>query len=299
MGVLIRLALGLAAAVMGGALAWADAVGGVVTIVEGPVQVVRGVNRSPLAPGVRLKPGDLLSVDSGGLLRIETAEGVRADLAAGARAMWMPAVGPASGQLLHWQAGWLKLSVPTPRGAGPVGVWSSGLQIEELGVGVFFLEATQSIVFAETGKLTGTLRGPAGPGGPTIRLKPGELLSRPADKPPSIAPVPTPAFLARLPVAFRDTLPSRYSAFAARDVALKPGPVVGFDDVQEWLTADPATRKALLPRWRALMGEAAFRGAIRARLSALPEWKPLFSADPVQTAPAAGQRTDPWPEGRR
>lgn len=262
----------------------------VVTITEGPAQILRGVNRSPAAAGVRVRPGDILMADAAGFLRVETDDGIRIDLGPGARALWMPKPLPKSpARLLYLSSGLIKISTPVPRGATPASFATPMVDIDEATVVVLAQEADKLWVFAETGAVKGHERAAAPGGEGVLALKPGEFLSRAGDKKTAASPRPSPEFIGRLPRPFLDTLPARYAEFAKRDTPLKPGPAVSYEEVQAWLQAEAPLRRELMPRWRPRVADAAFKASLVTHLKQHPEWERVLFPERFRPQSAAGQ----------
>ena len=271
--------------------ALADAGNAVVTITEGPAQILRGVNRSPAAVGVRMRAGDILMVDAAGFLRIETDDGLRVDLGPGARALWLPKPSPNAAQrLLYLQSGLIKVSSPIPRGATPSAFSTPMVDVDQATVVVLAQEAEKLWVFAETGGVNGHERAAAPGGEASLSLKPGECLSRAGDKKTAPSPRPPPEFISRLPRPFLDTLPARYAELAKRDTVLKPGPAVAYEDIQGWLQAEPALRRDLMSRWRPRARDAAFKAALVANMNRHPEWERVLFPERFRPQSAAGQQ---------
>lgn len=270
--------------------ALAQAGNAVVTITEGPAQILRGVSRSPAATGVKVRPGDILMVDAAGFLRVETDDGIRVDFGPGARALWLPKPAPrSSARLLYLQTGLIKISAPIPRGATPSAFSTPMVDVDEATVVVLAQEADKLWVFAETGAVKGHERATAPGGEGPLSLKPGEFLSRAGDKKTAASPRPSPEFIGRLPRPFLDTLPARYAEFAKRDTPIKPGPAVAYEEVQAWLQGEPALRRDLMSRWRPRASDAAFKAALVANLKHHPEWERILFPERFRPPSAAGQ----------
>ena len=270
--------------------ALAQAGNAVVTITEGPAQILRGVNRSPAATGVKVRPGDILMVDAGGFLRVETDDGIRVDIGPGARALWLPKPFPkSSARLLYLHSGLIKISAPIPRGATPSAFSTPMVDVDEATVVVLIQEADKLWVFAETGAVKGHERASAPGGEGALSLKPGEFLSRAGDKKTAASPRPSSEFIGRLPRPFLDTLPARYAEFAKRDTALKPGPVVSYEEVQAWLQAELPLRRELMSRWRQRTRDAEFKAALVANLKLHPELERVLFPERFRPPAAAGQ----------
>ena len=270
--------------------ALAQAGNAVVTITEGPAQILRGVTRSPAATGVKLLAGDILMVDAAGFLRVETDDGIRVDLGPGARALWLPRpLAKSSARLLYLQSGLIKISAPIPRGATPSALSTPMVDVDEATVVVLAQEADKLWVFAETGAVKGQERAAAPGGEAALSLKPGEFLTRTGAKKTPASPRPSPEFIGRLPRPFLDTLPARYAEFSRRETALKPGPAAAYEEVQVWLQAEPALRRDLMPRWKPRTQDAAFKAALVANLKRHPEWERVLFPERFRPPAAAGQ----------
>jgi hypothetical protein len=268
----------------------AQAGSAVITISEGPVQIVRGVNRSPAPAGVKLRAGDILMVDAAGFLRIESDDGLRVDFGPDARALWLPKPPPkSSSRLLYLQSGLLKISAPVPRGATPLAFITPMLDIDDATVIVLAQGSDKVSVFAETGAIKGRERAGAPGGEGALSLKQGEFLSRAGDKKTPASARPSTEFIGRLPRPFQDTLPARYAEFAKREVALKAGPAVSYEDVQGWLQGEPGLRRDLMSRWQPRASDPAFKAALVSNLKLHPEWERVLFPERFRPQPAAGQ----------
>ncbi|GAB2917778.1 hypothetical protein GCM10027093_65480 [Paraburkholderia jirisanensis] len=105
-----------------------------------------------------------------------------------------------------------------------------------------------------------------------------------------VTPSPDPAFVAAMPVAFRDALTALplpaapTSAATAAAAQEKPLPV-DYDDIADWLNSplairtQPGTR--FTERFRTRLADPAFRRAIDQHLGTLPEWRALLYPPPA------------------
>jgi hypothetical protein len=136
-------------------------------------------------------------------------------------------------------------------------------------------------VFSERGmnRLTVHVDGRAAP----LRadLSGGQFASFDAATPPGITATVSNAFVAAMPVNFRDALRPLPSV-VRNDPGKAPAPTpVAYDDISAWLTSAlparnrPATRFAT--RFRSRLSDAAFRYAIDSHLGILPEWRVLLA----------------------
>jgi hypothetical protein len=124
------------------------------------------------------------------------------------------------------------------------------------------------------------LPAPAAP----LALKAGQFITlqpaAPANGKPVIDARPSSGFLQAVPKAFLDSLPPRAAAFAGKDLRPRRVGDLGYADLQAWINAEPALRRANLPRLRPLARDAAFRKSIQAEMRLHPEWAPVLASTP-------------------
>ncbi len=245
-----------------------------VTILEGEAFVLRGGQRLVAAEGVAVLRGDIVHTGERSFVRLESADGTIADLGAATRLMVAPPERRARAGIgdAYLLSGWLKLTAP-PKGPQPA-MWMATVELQEVtGTAVVRAVSDQVDVFIERGEARAAVR-PVG--GSSTALNTGEYFVRKAAQRPIVAQRPASDFLAALPPAFRDTLPSRLAKFAGRKVEAKRAVDFTYTDVEGWLTTDVAVRRHLLPRWRGRIADPAFRAALVANLRAHPEWDPVL-----------------------
>jgi hypothetical protein len=110
------------------------------------------------------------------------------------------------------------------------------------------------------------------------------------DAPAKVQPRPPAGWLARIPRAFRDTLPSRLAQYQGAPPAAKAGPTPAYAAVVPWLVAEPLLRRELPRRWAGWLAEPAFKQAVLARLPQHPEWEPLVRPPPPRNPERTGAR---------
>ncbi|MFM0501513.1 FecR family protein [Paraburkholderia caffeinilytica] len=109
-----------------------------------------------------------------------------------------------------------------------------------------------------------------------LRAKANEVIA--------LAASPNPAFVAAMPVTFRDALRTLPPPANLRNLPSRGLRPVTYGDIADWLGSalavrtDPATR--FTERFRPRLADQSFRRAIRQHVDALPEWRPLVSAQP-------------------
>ena len=115
---------------------------------------------------------------------------------------------------------------------------------------------------------------------------------------------PTPEFIDALPRLFLDPLPSRLSRVKGQPARPKALGTVSYPDVETWLKAPWAFRRPMVPRFRKLAEQPAFREALIANMRFHWEWdRVLFPEkyepkEPVTDTPG-GAKPTPQPAGAR
>nr|MBN3729005.1 hypothetical protein [Burkholderia sp. Ac-20379] len=95
---------------------------------------------------------------------------------------------------------------------------------------------------------------------------------------------PDPAFVAAMPVSFRDALRPLPMPAAVHDASARGLRPAAYVDVADWLDSalavrnDPATRFAA--RFRSRLSDPAFRAAVKQHIDALPDWRALVFPPP-------------------
>lgn len=266
----------------------------IATILDGDAILLRGTSQFTLAEGTRLYASDILETGANSrLLQLEFADGARLSLGAATRLQVMPQLGAARAKTAphaYLLQGSLKLragaKAVSTRGAVLASPWLD-LQTANASA-VLLVQANSTRLFAETGDV-GLLNWRAlAP--PSSTLKSGEFLSWSGDAKPVLAGRAPGEFVQSLPKAFLDNLPARAALFNApeRELVLTRTGEPAYALLQPWLDAEPALRKANLPRWKPLAAKPEFRQALRANMGAHPEWGPVLDPPrPKMPPPAA------------
>jgi hypothetical protein len=241
-----------------------------VTLLEGPAGLVRGVTRYALVEGVRMQSGDIIEVGDKGLAQIEFPDGVALAMGAGTR---MLAVSVSRGKSAagdyYVMQGRLKLAGVNKDARLRFSTPIFTLQPVE-GVSVMIVRSDEGSVFIESGGA----RLSAAPA--TLSLKSGEFFTRKAGQKGAAAPRPSQAFVAEMPKAFLDSLPSRMARYKERQAQPKRVDDVSYAEVEAWLKAPPAIRRPLVPRFEPRASDPAFRSGLVANLRFHPEWDPIL-----------------------
>lgn len=243
-----------------------------ITLLEGSATLHIAAVAYSAAAGVRLPAGTLVDTDvHATLLRIEWEGGQALDLGPDTHLMLAPPWrGPGTAPAFYLLRGWAKFSSPAARQGG----LAPGVELLPVqGVVVAGVDAGQTLLFAEAGELALAER----PGGRRRQLRAGELYQAATGRPGEQAGRPSAELLARLPRAFRDTLPLRLAAFNGRDVTPLPLPALRYAELQPWLVAEPALRQGFPARFASRLAEREFRSALAGQLRLHPEWAPLLA----------------------
>jgi len=260
------------------------------TLLEGPAGLVRGVTRYALAEGVRMQSGDIIDVGDKGLAEIEFPDGAAIALGARTRmlAVSMPRGKPSVGDF-HVMAGALKVSGVSKAARLRISTPVFSLQPAE-GVSVMVLGGGEGSVFVESGAARLVVAGA------TLGLKSGEFFTRKDGQKGAVAQRPSKEFMAAMPKAFFDPLPSRMARYQDREAQPKRIDEVSYADVEAWLKAPPAIRRPLVARFESRASDPKFRSALEANLRFHPEWDPILypekyaeesKAEAAQAKPAA------------
>jgi hypothetical protein len=70
--------------------------------------------------------------------------------------------------------------------------------------------------------------------------------------------------------------PARLEAVKDRQVEPQPAPLPSYEELAEWLSAEPAIRRAFPRRFAARARESAFRSGLAQHLGQHPEWEPVL-----------------------
>ncbi len=249
------------------------------TLLEGPAGLVRGVTRYALAEGVRMQSGDIVEVGDKGLAEIEFPDGAAIALGAGTRvlAVSMPRGKTAAGDF-HVMGGALKVSGVSKAARLRISTPVFTLQPLE-GVFVMIVGGGEGSVFVEGG----SARLDA-----ALALKSGEFFARKAGQKGGVAPRPSKEFMAAMPKAFFDPLPSRMARYKEREVQPRRIEDVSYADVEAWLKAPPAIRRPLVARFEPRALDPKFRAGLEANLRFHPEWDPILYPEKYEEKEAAG-----------
>ena len=256
---------------------WATAGGAaeraIYTVVDGDVRVLRKTTWYRLEAGARAESGDVIDAGERAQAQLELAHGATLSIMGPALvgAAELPSGDGKSAATpeLTLLRGWVKASNAPKAAPLRLVLPSSALRIAN-GVAVVHCDAAQSGFFVETGSVT--LTTPAARGREVAReAREGEFWHRTGDRAFESEDHAPPAFIAAMPRALRDRLPSLASRFeTAPPPSLPAGREVTYAEAEPWLAG--ATRKAFAKRIASRLADRAIRAAAAAARPPVPEW---------------------------
>jgi hypothetical protein len=254
--------------------------GGVVSIADGaPFTIVRGTNLNTATRGVTLAAGDMVATGSGAFLAVEMQGGSLVGIGPSTQIYLMQRTAADTPTLVVLK-GWVKADIRTGPKSPPLRVTGTrlGIQSHEAVVLLYVDERSDS-VFDEQGSATLLLRDDAATrtGKDTqanqffMREEHADVVSQPR---------PSPDFVVKMPVPFRDPLPEQASAKLKKTVAPQFVREVNYSDVQQWLNMPRDWRAGFIGRFRGRLKDPAFFAAMDASMAQHPEWQPILHPPP-------------------
>jgi hypothetical protein len=269
----------LAAAILGAialpAMAMAAEPRALLTITDGPVNVLRGSQKFEAAEGLALADDDIVRTTAATrVARIEFADGRALDVGPATQVLLLS---ERAAQAQGWSGatavvldGWAKLSA----GAAVSRLVLAHGVVAGDARGVMLVHSASdgaALAFAES---RGVAVVPRGAGGAEVSLREGETWSRDAAS-AAVRVTPRLTGLREVPRALSDTLPRRAALFNGRTVDAADGAPLDAAELAPWLQAEPQLMAQLRPQ----------RNASAARSSASRS-----SADAVKTVSHSGPR---------
>lgn len=272
------------------ALTWACSVGakpaaplnfgGVVSIADGePFTIVRGTSLNTALKGVTLAAGDMVSTGSGAFLVVEMQGGSLVGIGPSTQLYLMQRTAADTPTLVVLK-GWVKADIRTGPKSPPLRVTGTRLGIQShQAVVLFYADERSDSVFDEQGPATLLLRdeGATRTGKETqanqffVREERADAVSQPR---------PSPEFVAKMPVPFRDPLPEQASAKLKKTVTPQFVREVNYSDVQQWLNMPRDWRAGFIGRFRGRLKDPAFFAAMDTSMAQHPEWQPILHPPP-------------------
>jgi hypothetical protein len=260
---------------------------------DAPVSVIHDASQYQTGGGQRFAADDMVETPAAGGAQIQDDAGNSVLLGPGTRAMLMR-----DGQMALLQ-GWVKLlhACSTPNCATAV-IETSNTRVEsgERTAAVIVAAAPNyrdaDAVFCESGTANLIVVSGNGHSKPApLRLSAQQFAVHAADSATlSALARPDAAFIAAMPVNFRDAVRPLPIPKTAHEVSAPHMLPVSYDDIADWLNSGLAVRTqaatSFSMRFRARLSDATFRSDIKQHLHALPDWRPLIYPAPRSGAPA-------------
>jgi len=242
---------------------------GTLTMLQGRLQVIRGVSVLRGAEGMRVQEGDMFETSDPGFAQLELTEGTIVALGGSSRLLLLR-----RGDLILL-SGWLKGENRATTGANR---YNSPLLAATTREGTIVLHANPQVaeMFVESGSAGIAEVTEEGNLSRVFRGKAGEFFSRPKGANLKVSSHLKSTFVEAMPIPFRDTFPSRESVFAGKRVLPVREHEVSYSEIAPWLTIAPAWRKGFVERFKPRLKDTAFRQALAAHVNDYPEWDPVL-----------------------
>ena len=252
---------------------------GSVTLLEGPLKLIRGTTVYQGVEGMHLKRGDILETSENGFAQLEFASGIIA-LGPQSRLYILPAGGTANGRSISLDLivlnGWLKSEAGATKAL--YRIRTPLLAVSTTGGAVVARSsATGCDVYVESGGSTSLSEVNAnGDTDSSMQAKAGQFFPRQKGAPISVVTKPSAAFLDSIPRQFRDTLPSRQGSLSGKPTEPKAEHAVSYDEIEAWLRIPSSWRRGLAERFSPRLSDASFRKQIESHVREFPEWDALL-----------------------
>lgn len=270
---------------------------GTLTLVGGPLRIIRGTTVLQGAEGVRLYPDDMLESANAGFVQFELTRGPIVVLGGSTRVFLLDQTNQNAAELVLL-SGWLKEQGRSGSGACRL---DSPLLAAATKGGTLLLHSTPEAaeIFVESGTAQIGEVNPEGNWRDPRLVKAGQFSSRRAGKGMTVAPRFDPPFVEAMPRQFRDTFPPLLSRFTGKPPQPKRDHEVTYSEIQPWLTMGQVWRRGFVHRFRPCLNDPAFRTALESHLAEYPEWGPVLH--PELYAPRTSPRAtgNPGPENGR
>jgi hypothetical protein len=264
------------------ACGYAQDAGTLTLLKDTPLRVIRGASVLNGVEGMRIRQGDVFETGpaSTAQAQLELASGAIVELGPGSQVFLVSQAGDSAEIVLL--TGWLKGETES----GNYRYSTSLVSLTTKGGNVLLHnDKDTTAVFIERG--AATVR--AGKQAPIASSTDHIFFTGRRDKPLVAQGRPSADLVAAMPICFRDALPSRLSRFAgSKPPEPRKDHDVSYSEVEGLLTLPAAQRRGLAERFRSRLEDQAFRQAIEAYLTALPDWKPILYASSYHSTP-----TDP------
>ncbi|NDP41935.1 MAG: hypothetical protein GZ089_04330 [Aromatoleum sp.] len=262
---------------------------GMVTLVEGPARILRGVTWYKLLPGAILQDGDVIDAAAATKVQAEVAGGPMLHLV-GPALLYAAAIPPrgdgtsGTGGAVEFdlEHGWLKVASTVDKVAARLRTSGALVAFADATV-VLRADPTSTEIFVESGAARITEMGRSGKPGSAHDATAGEYWSQGVDRSITTQRGAPAKFVAAMPRHLTERLGSfaarhkgQSAAFTAdRDIALAEADV---------LLAGPY-RKTFVRRFSSRLADPAFRKEVDAGIAAYPEWDRVLHPEKFRPRP--------------
>ena len=272
------------------ALTWAGSVsakpaaspnfGGVVSIADRePFTIVRGTKLDTATSGVTLATADMVATGPGAFLAVEMQGGSLVGIGPSSQVYLMQRTA-ADPPTLVVLKGWVKADIRTDPKGPPLRVIGTRCGIQShRAVVLLYVDERSDSVFDEQGTATLLLRDDAATR-TGKETQANEFFMREERADVVSQPRPSPDFVAKMPVPFRDPLPENASAKLKKATTPQFVREVNYSDVQQWLNMPRDWRWGFIGRFRGRLKDPAFFAAMDASMAQHPEWQPILHPPP-------------------
>ena len=256
-----------------------SSLGGVVSIADGgPFTIIRQSAFYTGSKGVTLLPGDIVETGPGAFLVVGLTGGSLLGIGPSSQVYILPRADVPTLVVLK---GWVKTDVRGSAASAAFRLTGTRLGIQsQHAVLLIHADESHDAIFDEQGSATLLLRDDA----VTRTDKPtqaNQFFVREEREAVTIQQRPSPDFVAKMPVPFRDALPAQVEGQAAKKPAeAKRVRDVAYADIQPWLTMPRDWRVGFIQRFRGRLKDPSFFAAMDAHLNQFPEWVPILHPPP-------------------
>ncbi|SAL03695.1 hypothetical protein AWB78_06658 [Caballeronia calidae] len=262
-----------------------------ILVPEGTVTLIRATTVFNVDAPIALEQGDLLATAAQGSAQLES-DGTTIGLGADTHIAIDAAPG---GDALALLSGWIKIARTRPDATESLSIDTATLDgAMRDGAAVLHASRDATSLFIETGAMTLAL-----PGHADVRqtLDGDHYAAREAGKPLDASTRPAPAFIAGMPLPFRDPLVALSTPVKGKLIVASQGRPATFADLAGWLSAPLGIRRGFVARFRPLAEREPFRSQVRQNLRDLPEWRRVLCPPPARprrraVAPVQAQSTE-------
>ena len=265
---------------------------GLVTLLEGSLQVIRGTTVFQGVEGMNVKQGDILESSEGAFVQLEFTSGAVVALGSSSRLYILPQTAGGTGAErtaaidLIMLDGWLKHEAAT--GKGSYRYRTPQLAVTPSGATVVIRSSSNACdIFVESGSASIADISQNGNSGQAAPAKAGQFFSRVKGAGVTSLERPSTAFLDSMPRQFRDTLPPRQARFSDKTVEPKAEHPVSYGEIERWLMIPSSWRRGLADRFAPRLADAGFRKQIELHARELPDWEPILHPKKSSESPQA------------